>query len=261
MYQGKLGQAKVSATSTAAGRQDTRFEVTKEMDADFAVLVYREVDGKEEVIYSRPLDVSSSGIKVLSPEPLPFQERVRLEFRASDEGASFSSDAEIRWIRPKGDAWSIGFRTSERLSQEFIQKLSASGGIERRRLPRWETNQTTAIQKEGSKFRDAAMILDYSLGGLRMTVDTKVKVGDAMKIFLTREDGTEVEVVGRAKWVVTLESGSLVGIEVHQGYLTNFRSVVTQFRNAVVQTAVSNLLPFLAGVFVVISLIFFYAFL
>ena len=66
---GTPGAVKMNSLQTTARRQDTRFEIDQSALPDFTILVHRTAEGDGHVLETTPLDVSSTGLKLLSPEP------------------------------------------------------------------------------------------------------------------------------------------------------------------------------------------------
>ena len=91
------------------------------------------------------------------------------------------------------------------------------------------------------------MVLDYSMGGVRLSVDSSFQRGEQVRVFLRQREGEEIAILGRTKWALNLETGNLIGVEVHRSNLECYRGIARQYGAAVVRRAMSNFVPLVVG--------------
>ena len=204
-------------------RREKRFELD---DCDLTIKVIRlnEPAGEKREFNAMPMDVSFNGIKLKADCPLLFEEPLGLQFVSAKSEIDFKAAAEVRWIRGSDDGeWIIGCLIVTELPEDCLDRLSSSGGVDRRRGRRIETKLEAEIQLQGENDRHPVTLLDYSAHGVRFSCEPDVQIGQPIKFYLTNEVGNELAILATSKWKREYESGYLIGCEITNGCQIKFR--------------------------------------
>jgi hypothetical protein len=205
----------VTETADFVDRRHERAEL--EDGGDLTIVVRRSTEnGPDEELTANALDVSSSGMKLITTAPLVFAEPIALHFHSQSLQIDFVIDAEVRWIRQGNDeaAWLVGCAFAAQLSADGLDQLAVAGGLDRRQWPRNHTEIHTTVQLACSRTPFDATLLDYSSAGLCFSSTEAVQPSDPVRLQLFDDDNELFEVMAKCRWKLSFESGYLIGCEV-----------------------------------------------
>ncbi len=209
-------------------RREQRFSIC---DTDLRVLVYQQGE-QAEPLETEALDISSHGLRVLSSEPLAFEEEMRLEFRSEHCDLSFTVEAEVRWIRNQDSQWVVGFCMADALPAEAVHALSIAGGIDRRRSKRFPSDFQAELVLPGRQKASTVTAIDHSNDGVRIVTALRdIAQGQKMKLVMIDDEGHYYEVMATSKWVQSQEWGSVIGCEINSGSIVQFRNCIDRMQH------------------------------
>ena len=166
-------------------RKHDRFDTTKEDDIVVTVHRKNSIEGQPDTAIAATIDdLSQSGIRIRTTDPMNFHEKVVLEVE-NKRGSCFVAKAEIRHIQPdlRGDGgWISGCILSELLPDDLLDALARIGLVNRRRYDRKEVKLPAKVKVEMNSDEIKVDVIDLSRNGISFRCDQEIQVGSKIQI-------------------------------------------------------------------------------
>jgi c-di-GMP-binding flagellar brake protein YcgR len=191
--------------------RDDRFRVRSAQTID--VLVAAGDDAASPFGRGELIDIARGGAKLFLAESVPVQDAVEIRLENRDLKLDLSMSAAICWCRPEGTRWALGCKFSPPLPADSLERLFATGVLERRFFRRRSKRMPVIAQWELQNEPVPAMLWDLSDGGFCLLMPTERKRGERVLITL-QEPGRETKrIPAKIQWEMRVGEGYIVGCE------------------------------------------------
>jgi hypothetical protein len=184
--------------------------------------VEREDSRGPTVFSAQPLDISEGGIKLRVPVALAFEEPIGLKLSGCDGKLDLILSCRVTWLRRESDSsWQIGCNFVPELPSDALQRMFATGLIERRRFRRDVVSGRAIAKWELLPGAFSVRTVDISEAGFCILSPKPGQTGQRMLLSHGTGDST-ITLQAKAQWCAKLERVYLVGCAFldHQGYLS-----------------------------------------
>jgi hypothetical protein len=156
------------------------------------------------------LDLARMDLIFITDRPLRFGTAIQVSIYSDFVSAVTQNRAVVHWCRPHPMGWQIGAF----LGQNLPDRLTENHWNDLRGSLRYECNwKAWVLWDEGGEL-EAVKILDYSIGGLRLTVSKPVSVNQSLSLFGSSGSRERAVLNGQVQWCRTVEQICQAGVMV-----------------------------------------------
>ncbi len=153
---------------------------------------------------ARPVEVILNNISVGGAQvTLPHRVLEGHEFQlrmGSKHGVLRTVTCTVRWTVPGHDGWVCGCQFKTQLENAFLDDLARVGVLERRENLRFDIAVDCVVRVEGTPDEYSATLVDYSNGGVGITIDGEVPVGRKALLQVDGPDGSPIRFFTHIQW-------------------------------------------------------------
>lgn len=158
-------------------------------------------------------EISKTDVKLLVMGPPELELECRIMLTSHRFKSALEMPAEVYWARPNpaGD-WLLGCHLATPLSDEKIEELINSGVLNRRSSVRQRSQIPVHAQLQAGRPRLAAVVSDFSEGGLCLTVPEDLPSTRHVCVFGSVH-GQEARIPLKIRWTLSVDPKRLIGCE------------------------------------------------
>jgi hypothetical protein len=216
--------------------REARFPVL--VGQSIAVTVERSDDVEPQLIDGELIDVSRSGLKLSMSDAPAVREAVVVRLSVPEIDLDLRIDAKVCWSQPAPrDRWYMGCALNPKLPEQVLTKLAIAGYLQRRQDERHAIDLAVRMRCEGTQTVAPAQLLDYSLGGLRLSSPQSAELGQRLLLELDQGPNCREQVVARTVWELSTKNGHEIGCTfVNKDGFRAFREFLSRHRKAAAAT-------------------------
>jgi hypothetical protein len=144
-------------------------------------------------------NVSVGGAQVTLPYRVLEGHEFKLQM-GSERGVLETAACTVRWTVPGHDGWVCGCQFKTQLDNAFLDDLARVGVLERRDNLRFDIAVDCKVRVEGNPAEHAATLVDYSNGGVGMTIAGEIPIGRKALLQVDGPDGSPVRFFTHIQW-------------------------------------------------------------
>lgn len=188
----------MSAGSTPH-RSEGRYQITG--DATRVTVTFTDESGEAHTCQGQLSDLSARGVRISLNHCLPRGQRVQIKIEVSTHSIAIEKDGHIRWQHPRdARSWWTGCEIDDSFDAQFIEQLAKAKVLNRRRDPRYETDQLINVRTELSTAQHEARLVNYSKGGFCLLFTESIEFPHHRLLLTITPNGEERTISARVKW-------------------------------------------------------------
>lgn len=156
------------------------------------------------------LDLARMDLIFITDRPLRFGTALQVSIYSDFINAVTQNRATVHWCRPHPSGWQIGAF----LGQPLPDRLTENHWNDLRGTLRYECNWKAWVLWDEGGSLEAVKVLDYSIGGLRITVAKQVAANQSLSLFGASGTRDRAVLNGQVQWCRNVEQTFQAGVMV-----------------------------------------------